>query len=241
VITKIHHVGVAVRSLEAALRFYRDRLGLPVTRLLTVPDQEVRVALLAAGESEVELLEPTAAETGVARFLARRGEGMHHLCFESDEVGRELRRLRPRGVRLIDEAPRKGAAGLIAFLHPEATAGVLIELATPLEHAGTLPSPCRLARVVIGVDEPRAAAQIYQDLFGVRIRTSEQGAIIQTTQGAAVVELCRAGSGITLGLSRLVLATEDRSMTERVRVAAASSPTESHGVSLALVESPDSP
>ena len=240
-ITKIHHIGVVVRSLEAALRFYRDRLGLPLTRLLAVPDQGVRVALLAAGESEVELLEPTGTEGGVARFLARRGEGMHHLCFESDEVGGELRRLRTRGVRLIDESPRKGAAGMIAFLHPEATAGVLIELATPLEDAESPPSSCHLARVVIGADEPRSAAQIYQELFGVQVRTSDRGAIIHTAQGAAVVELCRAGNGMTPGLSRLVLAIEDRSRAEHVRAAVRSSPTERHGVNLALGESPDSP
>ncbi len=240
-ITKIHHIGIVVRSLETALGFYRDRLGLPLARESEVPDQGVRVALLAAGESELELLEPTVPETGVARFLERRGEGMHHLCFESDAVGSELARLKARGVPLIDESPRRGAAGLIAFLHPQATAGVLVELATPLERSENLLSPCRLARVVIGAAEPRATAQIYRDLFGVRLWTSEPGAIIEPTRGTAVVELRRAGNGITAGLSRLVLAIEDRSMTERVRLAVVSSPTESHGVNLDLVESPDSP
>ena len=87
---KVHHVGIVVKSADAALKFYRDALGLKVTDDRVIEDQGVRGVLLAIGNSEIELLEPTREDTGVARFLAQRGEGMHHICFESDDVGKEL-------------------------------------------------------------------------------------------------------------------------------------------------------
>lgn len=130
-LTKIHHVGIVVRSLDAAYAFYRDALGLPVHKEAVIQDQGVRAALLTIGESEIELLEPTAPGTGVARFLDQRGEGLHHLCFETDDVGRELESARRRGVALIDQQPRAGLAGMICFLHPKSNHGVLIEYAQP--------------------------------------------------------------------------------------------------------------
>ena len=130
-LTKIHHVGIVVRSLDAAYAFYRDALGLPVHKEAVIQDQGVRAALLTIGESEIELLEPTAPGTGVARFLDQRGEGLHHLCFETDDVGRELESARRRGVTLIDQQPRAGLAGMICFLHPKSNHGVLIEYAQP--------------------------------------------------------------------------------------------------------------
>ncbi len=131
-LTKIHHVGVVVRSADEALKFYRDALGLPVTADKVIEDQGVRGVLLKIGGSEIELLEPTQEGTGVARFLESRGEGMHHICFESDDVGQELEAARAKGIELIDEKPRVGLAGMICFLHPKSNHGVLIELATPL-------------------------------------------------------------------------------------------------------------
>jgi methylmalonyl-CoA/ethylmalonyl-CoA epimerase len=130
---RIHHVGVVVPDLDAALRFWRDTLGLNLTRTATVEDQGVRAALLKAGESEIELLEPLSAENGVGKFLARRGGGLHHLCFETDDVARELSAARKNGLPLIDEKPRRGLAGMICFLHPKAARGVLIEFAQPLD------------------------------------------------------------------------------------------------------------
>ena len=129
---KIHHVGVVVRSADDALEFYRDALGLAVTADRVIEDQGVRGVLLQIGGSEIELLEPTRDDTGVARFLATRGEGMHHICFESDDVDAELEAARAKGIELIDQKPREGLAGRICFLHPKSNHGVLVEFATPL-------------------------------------------------------------------------------------------------------------
>lgn len=131
-LTKIHHVGVVVHSADDALKFYRDALGLPVTADRIIEDQGVRGVLLQIGNSEIELLEPTRDDTGVAKFLASRGEGMHHICFESDNVDAELEGARAKGLELIDQKPRPGLAGMICFLHPKANHGVLVEFATPL-------------------------------------------------------------------------------------------------------------
>ena len=162
---RIHHVGIVVRRLDTAYRFYRDALGLPLLREATLADQGVRAALLAAGQSEIELLEPLDAASGVGRFLAKRGEGLHHLCLETD-VDRTLADLQSRGVELLDRVPRSGLAGRIAFLHPRACAGVLVELATPPEGEGAAPpAPLDLKRLVIGSREPRATAALFQSLF----------------------------------------------------------------------------
>jgi len=115
---KIHHVGVVVPNLEQAMAFWRDLLGLPLTKTATIQDQGVRAALLQAGESEIELLEPLDPGNGVGKFLARRGGGLHHLCFETSDVARELEDARNKGVQLIDQKPRPGLAGMICFLHP---------------------------------------------------------------------------------------------------------------------------
>lgn len=130
---KIHHVGVVVRSGDEALKFYRDTLGLPVTADRVIEDQGVRGILLQVGGSEIELLEPTREDTGVARFLESRGEGMHHICFETDDVEAELEAARQKGIELIDEKPRPGLAGMICFLHPKSNHGVLVEFAQPVE------------------------------------------------------------------------------------------------------------
>ena len=123
---KIHHVGIVVRSIEAAYAFYRDTLSLPVHKEDIIQEQGVKAALLTIGTSEIELLEPLDPNTSVARFLERRGEGLHHLCFATDDVARELEAARTRGLPLIDRQPRWGLAGLICFLHPKASHGVLI-------------------------------------------------------------------------------------------------------------------
>jgi len=128
---KIHHVGVVVSNLEQAMAFWRDLLGLPLTKTATIQDQGVRAALLQAGESEIELLEPLNPDNGVGKFLARRGGGLHHLCFETSDVARELEDARNKGIQLIDQKSRPGLAGMICFLHPKATRGVLVEYAQP--------------------------------------------------------------------------------------------------------------
>lgn len=126
---KIDHLAIAVRSLAEALRIYESALGLRKTSIEEITDQKTRVALLPVGESHLELMEPLADDSPVGRFLERRGEGLHHLCFQVDDIQAEMARLRKAGVKLIDDAPRQGANGcLVAFVHPSSTAGVLIEL-----------------------------------------------------------------------------------------------------------------
>jgi len=132
-IEKIHHIGIAVHSLDEALKFYRDTLGLHVHASAEVQDQGVRAALLTIGQSEIELLEPLSPESGVGRFLERKGEGLHHICFQTPDVGAELEGLKQKDVELVDQQPRRGLAGMICFLHPKAISGVLVELATPVE------------------------------------------------------------------------------------------------------------
>lgn len=164
-VTKIHHVGIVVADLQAAYRFWRDTLGLPLVKEAEIADQGVRAALLAAGDSEIELLEPLSPDTGVARFLARRGEGLHHLCFRASHVEEHLEQLKARNVALLDTTPRDGLAGRIAFLHPKACHGVLVELATPHPAEPAAESPVRFKRLVIGCRAPQEAAQTYQSLF----------------------------------------------------------------------------
>jgi methylmalonyl-CoA epimerase len=133
VIDKIHHIGIAVRSLDDALKFYRDTLGLHVQAQDTIEDQGVRAALLSIGQSEIELLEPTRPDAGVAKFLERKGEGLHHICFQTEDVDNDLEALKAKGVELVDQKSRPGLAGMICFLHPKASRGVLVELATPMD------------------------------------------------------------------------------------------------------------
>jgi methylmalonyl-CoA/ethylmalonyl-CoA epimerase len=130
-ITRLHHVAVAVRNLESALRFYRDALGIAVGKRASVADQGVQAAMLPLEEGEIELLEPTNPAGGVARFLERRGEGPHHICLETPDVTAALAQARAANLPLIDQTPRPGLAGLIGFLHPKACCGLLVELAQP--------------------------------------------------------------------------------------------------------------
>ena len=125
---RVHHVAVIVRSIEESLALYRDLLRLPLETIMDIPQDRVRIAFLGVGESKVELVEPTDDTTGVARFLANKGEGFHHVCFEVEDLASELTRLGIDGVELIDSAPRKGAEGPVAFLHPRSCHGVLVEL-----------------------------------------------------------------------------------------------------------------
>jgi methylmalonyl-CoA epimerase len=126
-IKKVDHIGIAVRDIEEARQPY-EALGLTVTYVKEVSDQQVKVAFLPVGDTEVELVQPTTADSGVSRFLEKRGEGVHHLCFEVEDIEATLADLKARGMRLIDQEPRQGAFGRVAFLHPRAAHGVLIEL-----------------------------------------------------------------------------------------------------------------
>jgi methylmalonyl-CoA/ethylmalonyl-CoA epimerase len=124
----VHHVGIAVEDLDAAVLVYEELFGAEVERRETVEAQGVEAASLSAGAGRIELLRPLGPDTPVGRFLHKRGPGMHHIAFLVDDVATELARLRAEGARLIDERPRTGLFGLqVAFVHPEATGGVLAE------------------------------------------------------------------------------------------------------------------
>jgi lactoylglutathione lyase/methylmalonyl-CoA/ethylmalonyl-CoA epimerase len=125
---KLDHIGIAVRSIEDALKMYQEALGLEVAEVVTVPEQNVTVAFLPAGDATLELLEPTGEDTAVGRFINERGEGMHHICLEVEDIEAALERLKANGARLIDKTPRRGAHGRIAFVHPRSMHGVLLEL-----------------------------------------------------------------------------------------------------------------
>ncbi|MHB0884313.1 MAG: methylmalonyl-CoA epimerase [Bacillota bacterium] len=126
---RIDHLGIAVRSIDQALGFYRDALGLTVDHIETITEQKVKAAMLPVGESRLELMEPTDPAGAVGKFLETRGEGLQHVAIGVDDIEAALARARESGARLIDEKPRIGAGGaLVAFIHPKSSFGVLIEL-----------------------------------------------------------------------------------------------------------------
>ena len=125
---KIDHIGIVVQSIQEALAAYEVALGLPLQEITDVKDQGVSVAFLPIGASNIELVQPTTGDTGIAKFLEQRGEGIHHICLEVEDIKATLAQLEAHGVKLIDESPRQGAHGRVAFIHPKAMHGVLIEL-----------------------------------------------------------------------------------------------------------------
>ncbi|MFC1925146.1 methylmalonyl-CoA epimerase [Chloroflexota bacterium] len=128
-IKKLHHVAIAVSNLDEALATYEELFGLKAEKIEDIPDQGVKAALIPlGGGSEIELIQPVDSESGVAKFLEKKGEGIHHIALEVEDVDQELKSLVAKGVTLIDKEPRSGLAGRIAFLHPKSTRGVLVEL-----------------------------------------------------------------------------------------------------------------
>ena len=198
--TRVHHVAIVVRSLEQALSVYRDVLGLPVGKRATVADQGVHAALLPMGDGEIELLEPADPAGGVARFVERKGEGLHHLCFETPDVAAALARAKAAGLPLIDQSPRPGLAGMIAFLHPRASHGVLVELAQPVSPPAHPDPPSSGVRAVgictvyLAVKEPAAAATTYARNFQGEVAPPEGDPRFGAMQ-----------TGVSVGSSRLTL------------------------------------
>ena len=128
-IRKINHIAVVVEDLENALIFWRDQLGLEMEKIEHVDGMEVRIAFLPVGESKIELVQPTSSDSGVARFLRKRGPGLHHICLEVDDIQKKLGELSGQGVRLINQKPIRMEDGRqLAFVHPAGTGGVLLEL-----------------------------------------------------------------------------------------------------------------
>lgn len=192
-IDHIHHVAVVVHSADAALGFFRDVMGLRVVVDRVVEEQGVRGVLLALGENEIELLEPTRDDTGVARYLASRGQTLHHICFSTDDIEGELARLKGLGVDLIDQAPRDGLAGRIAFIHPKAMHGVLIELAQPPAGAHTSTEK-GFDHVAATVADYAAARATWKRVIGLEvaheIRPEGRGMVIaQLPSGQCMIEL----------------------------------------------------
>lgn len=128
-VKKVDHIGIAVKSLDEALKFYEDVLGIKCVSTEVVEEQKVKVAFLPVGDTEVELLESTEENGPIAKFIEKRGEGIQHIAYKVDDIEKAIEEFKERGIRLIDEKPRYGAGGAkIAFLHPKSTFGVLIEL-----------------------------------------------------------------------------------------------------------------
>jgi methylmalonyl-CoA/ethylmalonyl-CoA epimerase len=207
VIGHIHHVGVVLPDADEALGFYRDIMGLQVTEDRTIDEQGVRGVLLGVGENEIELLQPTRDDTGVARYLESRGPTLHHICFQTDDIDGELARLKAAGVELIDDEPRDGLAGRIAFIHPKAAHGVLIELAQPPEgsHVSSEKGFDHLAATVADYAAAQATWKQLVDLEVVNeIRVEGRGMLIgQMPSGQCMIEL-------------LAAETEDSPMAQRI-------------------------
>ena len=128
-VTHIEHIGIAVKSIEEQLPYYEGVLGLKCYNIETVEDQKVKTAFFKIGQTKIELLEPTDDDSTIAKFIEKRGEGVHHIAFATKNLEESLRKIEAKGIRLIDKHPRPGAEGLnIAFLHPKSTGGVLTEL-----------------------------------------------------------------------------------------------------------------
>lgn len=130
-IQRVNHIAIVVANLDEALQTYQDRLGLAMSKRMLMPEQEVEIAFLPAGESVIELIQPVTETSGVAKYLASRGEGLHHICLEVDSVQNTLDEMAARSVRLINEKPINAAEGYGIFVHPKATHGVLIEFLEP--------------------------------------------------------------------------------------------------------------
>lgn len=219
-VKNIHHIGIVVRSLAKAYGFWRDALGLPLLREAEIADQGVRAALLAAGDSEIELLEPTRDDTGVARFLAKRGEGLHHLCLGTPNVDADLGALRAQGVPLLDETSRQGLAGRIAFLNPSACHGVLVELATPPPDEAHADSAVRFKRLVIGCRDPQDSAKTYHQIFGLPEVAVNDGprSMLGWSGGGTLLMVPASEVGGALGMAALsMVAPEMGTLVERLK------------------------
>jgi methylmalonyl-CoA/ethylmalonyl-CoA epimerase len=135
---KLSHVSIAVENVDEAVKFYRDVLGLDVSRTVTLDDRQLKIAFIKIGETEIELLEPLNQDNTVRRYLDRWGPGLHHICFEVDDIGISMETLKARGAEFTDSEPRPGAVGQVAFMPPTSTGGVLVEINQEIAPAPSL-------------------------------------------------------------------------------------------------------
>jgi methylmalonyl-CoA/ethylmalonyl-CoA epimerase len=168
VINRLHHVAVVVPDADAALTFYRDTMGLTVAADEVIDEQGVRGVLMAVGENEIEIIQPVRDDTGVARFLESRGPTLHHYCFSTDDIVGELERIKGLDIELIDQAPRRGLAGQVAFIHPRAMHGVLIELAQPPAGAHTS-SDKGFDHLAVRTTSPKELEATWERVLGVKV------------------------------------------------------------------------
>ena len=192
-IDRIHHVAILVHSADEALKFYRDVMGLTVTADSVMTEQGIRGVLISMGENEIEILEPVVPDTGVSRYLASKGETLHHICFRTDDIDAELARLKSLDVQLVDETPRTGLAGRIAFIHPKAMHGVLVELAQPPEGAHESNAKGFDHIVATVVDFP-TARETWKRVLGLEVAheiaiPARQMVIAQLPSGQCTIEL----------------------------------------------------
>ena len=124
----INHIAVVVENIDVSLAFWRDALGLPGGKVTDVPSEQVKIAFLEAGESHIELVQPTTEDSGIAKYLAKKGAGMHHVCFEVDNIDAALAHMKAQGIELINDTPKERDGRRYAFIHPKSTGGVLVEL-----------------------------------------------------------------------------------------------------------------
>nr|ADI17978.1 lactoylglutathione lyase and related lyases [uncultured Chloroflexi bacterium HF0200_09I09] len=188
----LHHLGIVLPDADAALGFYRDVVGLEVAKDEVIEEQGVRGVLLPLGENEIELLQPVREDTGVARFLENRGPTLHHLCLRTDDIEAELARLKGLGIELIDDTPRDGLAGKIAFLHPRSMHGVLVELAEVSDR--DTPSSKGFDRISCRVADYEAAKTCWHKVAGIdeysRYDLDSEGIILgQLSIGQVLLEL----------------------------------------------------
>jgi methylmalonyl-CoA epimerase len=179
-ILDVHHVGIAVSSLEKALKFFSEELALPVVKEGDVPSRGARVAMVSAGRGYLELIEPATSDSPFARFISERGEGLHHLALWSDGVDEQVARLREMAVELEDHEPREGFTGRLSFLRPEALGGATLEVVEPEEGLRGQPAPAspvtRIDHVVLRVPDSAQVSRHMIDWFGVETkRTFERG------------------------------------------------------------------
>jgi methylmalonyl-CoA epimerase len=213
-ILRVDHVGIAVSSLESGLAFWHDALGLPLGGTEDVPTESVRVAFLPTGGSRVELLEASRADSAIAKFVAKRGPGLHHITFEVEAIQPMLDRLKARGVPMLDDVPRPGASGTsVAFLHPRAASGVLVELVE------RRPSPTRAGGISAGDPVLLYLRDPHEKLWGVLRERDASGLTVEGLDLASfdawTTQIERGEEGISPSIVFVPMARVERVLLDR--------------------------